>query len=127
MAMKKKYLDYKDLSAYKIAFKLSNYVWEIIFKWDYFEKKTVGEQFVRAVDSISANIAEGFGRYGKKDKIHFYRIACGSMKESCDWLEKSIVRNLLSEDNSDKIRQELDKLPREINYLIKYTNDKLTV
>jgi len=38
-------------------------------KWDYFAKKTVGEQFIDAVDSISANIAEGFGRYHKKDKI----------------------------------------------------------
>ncbi|MCK4639103.1 MAG: four helix bundle protein, partial [Bacteroidales bacterium] len=26
-----------------------------------------------AADSISANIAEGFGRYHKKDKIKFYR------------------------------------------------------
>jgi len=38
-------------------------------------RKTVGEQFVDAVDSISANIAEGFGRYHKKIKLNFTAIA----------------------------------------------------
>jgi len=33
------------------------------FKWDWFAKKHIGGQFVEEVDSISANIAEGFGRY----------------------------------------------------------------
>jgi len=31
-----------------------------------FAKDTIGKQFARSVDSISANIAEGFGRYTKK-------------------------------------------------------------
>ncbi|MCP5063140.1 MAG: four helix bundle protein [Ignavibacteriae bacterium] len=53
----KKYLKLNDIEAYKTAFNLSNYVWDIVIKWDYFEKKTVGDQFVRAVDSVSANIA----------------------------------------------------------------------
>ncbi len=65
----KKYLKLNDIEAYRIAFNLSNYVWELIIKWEYFPRKTVGVQFVEAVDSISANIAEGFGRYHKKDKI----------------------------------------------------------
>ena len=30
-------------------------------------------QYIRAIDSISSNLAEGFGRYHKKDKIHFYK------------------------------------------------------
>jgi len=34
-------------------------------------KKHVGGQFVEVADSISANIADGFGRYNKKDKIKF--------------------------------------------------------
>ena len=77
-----KYLTLNDLASYKLAFHLSNQIWEIVIVWKNFEKDTVGKQFVRAVDSISANIAEGFGRYGKKDKIHFYRYAFGSVMES---------------------------------------------
>ena len=123
--MDKKYLALNDISAYKIAFSLSNYVWKIVLKWDYFSKDTVGKQFVRSVDSIAANLAEGFGRYGKKDKILFYRYSYGSIKESLDWNEKSRARKLLSAEEYDHIYEELSKLPREVNNLIKYTNEKL--
>ncbi len=64
-----KYLKLADIECYRIAFHLSNYLWDAVIKWDPFAKNTVGEQFICAADSISANIAEGFGRYGKKDKI----------------------------------------------------------
>jgi four helix bundle protein len=75
----KKFLKLNDIEAYRIAFKLSNQVWDIVLKWDYFAKDTVGKQFVKSVDSISANIAEGFGRYSKKDKVKFFRYSFGSL------------------------------------------------
>src|SRR3990170_2166866 len=87
--MEKEFLQLNDVQPYKTALKLSNYVWEIVIRWDYFTKDTVGKQFVKAVDSISANIAEGFGRYSKKDNIKFFRYSFGSLYESLDWNEKS--------------------------------------
>ena len=63
-----KYLSFNDIEAYKIAFNLSNLVWDTILKWDYFAKDTVGKQFVRSVDSISDNIAEGLDVFIKKIK-----------------------------------------------------------
>jgi four helix bundle protein len=125
--MGKKYLKLNDIGAYKKAFKLSNYVWEIELKWDYLAKSTVGSQFVRAVDSISANIAEGFGRYSKRDKIKFYRYSSGSIMEALDWNEKSKVRQLCSEAEYKYIFDELQRLPKELNQLIKFTNEKLTI
>lgn len=125
--MTKKYLQLNDITAYKTAFNLSNFVWDEVIKWDCFAKNTVGEQFVRAMDSISANIAEGFGRYFKKDKIKFYRYSSGSLKECFDWNQKSKVRKLLSEEGYNHIFGELNKLPKEINQLIKFTNEKLAI
>ena len=123
--MEKEFLQLNDVQPYKTALKLSNYVWEIVIRWDYFAKDTVGKQFVKAVDSISANIAEGFGRYFKKDKINFYRYSNGSVKESFDWNEKAKVRNLINKDEYQHIFGELQKLPKEINQLVKITNTKL--
>jgi len=120
-----KYLQLNDIDCYKNSFALSNYVWDIIAKWDWFAKKTVGIQFVTAIDSIPANIAEGFGRYGKKDKIKFYYYSFGSTKESLDWNEKSKLRKLLSNEEYKHIFDELQILPKEIHQLIKFTNDKL--
>lgn len=125
--MGKKYLELSDISAYKIAFRLSNYVWEIVNKWNVFARKTIGEQFVRAVDSISANIAEGFRRYYKKDKIHYYRIGFASISESLDWVKKAKIRKLLKVEEYNYILKELEKLPKEINSLIKFTNQRLSV
>lgn len=82
-------------------------------------------QFVRAVDSISANIAEGFERYYKKDKINFYRYAYGSVKECLDWNEKCRIRQLISEQAYQHIFSQLQMIPLKLNSLIKYTNEKL--
>ena len=123
----KKFLRLSDIECYRIAFHLSNYVWDLVVKWDVFAKRTVGEQFVTAVDSISANIAEGFGRYHKKDKIKFYRYSQGSLSECLDWNQKAKVRKLLTEDEYNFIFLELQKLPKSLNSLISFTNLKLKV
>ena len=123
----RKFLKLNDIESFRIFFHLSNYVWEVVLKWSNFSQRTVGEQFVRAVDSISANIAEGFGRYGKKDKIKFYRYSQGSLSESLNWNEKSKVRKLLSGEEYKYIFSELQKLPKAINALILFTNQKLKV
>ncbi|MCK9351315.1 MAG: four helix bundle protein [Candidatus Paceibacterota bacterium] len=125
--MDKKYLALNDISAYKKSFILSNCIWGIVCSWGYFEKDTVGKQFVRAVDSISANIAEGFGRYGKKDKIKFYYYSRGSVKESLDWNEKAKIRKLIKKEEYDKIYKCLNSLSKEINTLIQFTNNNLTI
>ena len=124
--MEKKYLKLNDIDSYKIAFNLSNHIWELVVKWDRIGLDTVGKQFVRSVDSISANIAEGFGRYSKKDKIKFFRISFGSMYESLDWNEKALKRNLISKSEYEYIYSELQKLPKLIHQLINFTNEKLS-
>jgi len=126
MEEKREYLKLEDLTSYKIASELSDCVWNIVVKWDWLAKTTVGSQFIRATDSVAANIAEGFGRYHKKDKIKFYFNARGSMFEAEHWCKKASKRELLTEEESDHILEELGKLPREINMLIKLTNNLKT-
>jgi len=121
-----KYLQLNDISCYKKALALTNYVWDIVLGWDWFAKKTVGVQFVTATDSISANIAEGFGRYNKKDKIKFYYYSFGSVKECLDWNEKSKIRKLIAQKQYGHILNELQILPKEIHYLINFTMEKLS-
>jgi len=123
--MEKNYLTIENISSYNKSFNLSNEIWEIVINWDYFAKETVGKQFVRSSDSISANIAEGFGRYSKKDKIRFYRISLASLEESCDWLRKSWVRKLIPEKEKVELMEKLLEVKKEIFHLIKFTNEKL--
>jgi len=123
--MQKKFLELNDISAYKRAFALSNYIWQIVIKWNWFAIQTIGSQYTKAVDSIPANIAEGFGRYYKKDKIRFYNISYGSISESLDWTQKAKERSLLKNEEYEHILKELNELPKEINHLINFTENKL--
>ena len=116
------YLKVNDIEAYQISFKLSNLIWDLVNKWLLLAQKTIGAQFIDASDSISANIAEGFGRYHKKDKIKFYHYSRGSSLECIDWLDKSMYRKLLNKEQYDFIKTELERLPKSINSLIKYTD-----
>jgi four helix bundle protein len=125
--MARKYLTLDDIRAYKIASELSDYVWNAVLKWDWFAKKTLGAQLTTAVDSIAGNIAEGFGRYHKKDKIKFYYNARASVFESAHWIKKAFNRDLISSDVSNCILERLRILPREINHFIDLTDKKLSV
>ncbi len=123
--MEKRYLELKDITAYKIASEISAYVWEKVNKFDWFNKRTLGIQFTNATDSIAGNIAEGFGRFHKKDKIKFYYNARASVYESAHWCKKADERKLLTNKENNYILQELRKLPKEINNLICLTDKNL--
>jgi len=124
---KKEYLTVDKISCYKRSFSLSNFVWDMVSRWQHFAKQTIGEQLVRAIDSISANTAEGFGRYSKKDKVRFYRMAYASLIEAFDWNQKAFVRKLINKEQHGYILEELRELPRDINHLINFTNNKLKI
>lgn len=121
----KNYIRLADIEAYRHSFHLSNQIWKVILSWDHFSKDTIGKQFVRAIDSISANIAEGFGRYNKKDKIKFYRIARGSVYECLDFNEKAKIRGLFTTEQYTYFFEQLQLLPKAIHALIKFTNATL--
>lgn len=123
--MEKRFLTLNDIACYKRALKLAQYIWNIVNAWEWFAKKTIGIQYVKAIDSISATIAEGFGRFFKKDKILFYRYSNGSVMESLDWTEKAKKRQLLTQEQYQYILTELKALPKDIHHLIRFTNEKL--
>src|SRR3989344_4379209 len=125
--MSKTYLSFSNINAYKVADNLSDQVWGIVSSWEWFGKSTLGIQYVKAVDSIAGNIAEGFGRFHKKDKEKFYYNARGSVYEALHWTEKAEKRALLSREDYENITKQLTTLPREINWLIKITEEKLSI
>src|SRR3954451_23733974 len=74
--------NFEKLEVYRLAERLSDEIWKIAQKWDYFARDTVGKQIVRAAGSIGANIAEGVGRGTYQDNRRFVRMARGSMNET---------------------------------------------
>lgn len=70
-----------DLEVYQLAEKLADDIWDLVLAWDRFPKDTVGKQIVRAADSISSNLSEGYGRYSFKENVQFCYYSKGSLEE----------------------------------------------
>ena len=60
-----------DLDVYNLSQDFSDKIWSEVENWDSFVKFGFGKQFTNAADSISSNIAEGYGRYFIKENINF--------------------------------------------------------
>jgi four helix bundle protein len=76
-------------------------------------KETYGlvSQMRRSAVSVAANVAEGFKKKGKADKIRFMNIAQGSLEECRYYL-------ILSEDLHYGETKELEKTAEEVSKLL---------
>lgn len=76
------------------------------------------DQLNRAALSISANIAEGNGRFTKADRRNFFIIARGSIQECVPLLELARRRSLLDEAKHAELKSQLEEISRMLSGLI---------
>ncbi len=93
---------------------LSDKIWQLCIRLGFFARDTVGKQMVQTADSISANIAEGHGRYHFNDRLRFCYYARGSLFEGRSWLFKAIRRNLIK-NKIEEISEIIEILPKRLN------------
>ena len=110
----------EKLEVYNLAESFSDKIWIIVEKWDYFKKDTIGKQLVRAADSISANIAEGYGRYFYKESKQFYFYSRGSIQETKSWLSKCNRRKIIDPTICSDLISEAEKIMTMLNAFIKF-------
>jgi four helix bundle protein len=110
----------EEIEVYQISEDFAEKVWRIVIAWDFFAKDTVGKQLVRSSDSISANIAEGFGRYHFKENKNFCYYSRGSIIETKTWLYKAVSRNLIDNETHKSLIQQLETIHLKLNIYIKF-------
>lgn len=71
--------NFEDLEVWQKAIDLAVEIYSITKTYPKEELYALSNQMRRAASSISANIAEGYGRYNIKEKTQFYKIANGSL------------------------------------------------
>jgi four helix bundle protein len=106
------------LEIYQLALKLSSNIWSIYEKLPKQLQFNIGDQALRSVDSIGANIAEGYGRYHYKDSIKFYYNARGSLWESKHWLFLLYKRGLMNKLLYDNMMSDINILGKKLNNFI---------
>jgi len=73
--------DFKDLEVWRAARALRTEIYRLAGSLPDFEKFGLASQLRRAAASVTANIAEGYGRFGYQENIQLCRQARGSVYE----------------------------------------------
>jgi len=89
------------------------------------EKLRLSDQMIRCSRSISANIAEGYGRFHFQDSIRFYIIARGSLIELLDHLYVCIDENFITQETFNNFREEIYDCLKMLNGYIKYVRNQI--
>ena len=88
------------------------------------ERFRLNDQIVRAARSVTANIAEGYGRYHYQENIQFCRQARGSLFELVDHLTVALDEEYIENDVFTGLRQRLFELVRLLNGYVKFLRER---
>src|SRR5882672_4315487 len=101
---------FKDLIVWQKAHQFVLSVYKYAIKFPKEETYCLTSQFRRAATSIAANIAEGFAKRTKPDKIRMMNIAQGSLEECRYYI-------VLSNDLGDGENEDLaSSQPKSVNF-----------
>lgn len=89
------------------------------------EKYALGQQIRRAAISITANIAEGYGRFHYRKVIQFYRMSRGSLYELKDHSISCLDLKYISKEIYEEGTQLIERAKITLNGFINYTMKKL--
>ncbi len=109
----------EDLRVLRAAEEVADEIWQQVITWGHFERDTLGNQLVRAVDSIGANIAESFGRYSFGEKLQFLYYARGSLFETKYWLNRALKRGLQTDAQHVALASRISGIAQQINAFAK--------
>ncbi len=118
-------MELTDLEIYVLSREISKIAWAIYKRFDWQTKKVIGDQWITAIDSIGANIAEGFGRFHYLDKNKFNYNSRGSLLESIHWTSVIFERELMNKEECDSLTDKLKNLNLKLNKYIQVTKDQI--
>lgn len=114
---------FENLEVYKRSLSLSIQAVKMASDFN-FKYSRIRDQFIGAIISIPLNISEGNGRSGIKDKSNFYRIARGSAFECIPIISICFDVGIISENDKEYFRQELNEISMMLSGLIRYQKSK---
>ncbi len=110
---------FEDAEIWKDSLALSKNVYLLVKSFPNNEQFGLTAQIKRSVNSVSANFAEGYGRYSKKDKHHFYTIAYGSLLETKSFLYLSVALEFCTNDDTEALIKSVESIQKQLNALMK--------
>ncbi len=120
------YCGYKDLECYKQARELRIFISALVKTFPPQERFLLTNQILRSSRSITANIAEGYGRFTYTDTRNFFIIARGSVTETMEHLCTAFDENYIDEACLNAGNEKCELVFKLINGYISYLDKSKT-
>ncbi len=110
---------YKDLIVWQKSHEFVLLVYKVTENFPKTETFGLTSQFRRAAVSVAANIAEGFVKRGKADKLRFYNISQGSLDECSYYIILASDLKYINETESNALHSINDEVNKLLNNFIR--------
>jgi four helix bundle protein len=111
---------FEELDAWILSRDLRLELSQLVKSFPKIEQYRLTDQIIRASRSVTANIAEGFGRFHFQENIQFCRHARGSLWEIIDHLTVAAEENYISIEISEEFRNKIFRVIKVLNGYIAY-------
>ena len=113
--------DFTDLDVWKAAREIRRHIYALASRLPDFEKFGLAAQLRRAAVSVTANLAEGYGRFGYQENVQFCRQARGSIYELRDHIITCVDEGYIKEDEGAKLDAMLQRVAMLLNGYLRAT------
>lgn len=115
---------FTDLLVWQEAHQLSLVIYKVTKEFPKSELYGLVNQMRRCAVSITSNIAEGFSRKNKKEKIQFYYISLGSISELLSQLFLARDLGFVGSDAFSDLSKKLETVGKMLQGLIKSSRSR---
>jgi four helix bundle protein len=122
--MENKIKSFEDLEIWRLSHSLVLEIYKIIKSFPKTENYILTKQIIRSAQSIPANIAEGMGRFSKKEFTRFLVIARGSVEETKYHLILAKDLGYIDTNTFENFKNNYTLLGKKINSLISSIKSK---
>jgi four helix bundle protein len=113
--------DFTDLEVWKAAREMRRQIYALAKTLPDFEKFGLASQLRRAAVSVTANLAEGYGRFGYQENVQFCRQARGSIYELRDHIITCTDESFISKDDGSRLDAGLQRVAMILNGYLRAT------
>ena len=111
---------FEDLECYQAARKVRILESDFCKTLPKDEKYRLVDQMVRASRSVTANIAEGFGRHHHQENLQYLRQARGSLYETLEHYNTAFDEKYITSESLNNAKSEINTAIRILNGFIRY-------
>ncbi|MBS1250149.1 MAG: hypothetical protein MAG431_01739 [Chloroflexi bacterium] len=111
---------FEDLACYKLALNVVINAHELARNLPPEEKYDLAQQIRKSSKSVTANIAEGYGRYHYKDSLRYLSIARGELNETLAHFNNALALNYIQQAYHRKIHGLIRKTEVALNGFMSY-------